>query len=298
MSYQSTFKKIVVVVFLNCSSGFFKIVDSEARCSTQMMSDNTKKTPDWIDKKLSSLSCDEFNHAIEALHFAAGTDNMAYVSDDDEDQSYDCVSCNFTGNEDETWSVCACNLLAFTRAHLLIDRGHYATFDSVWCEPEPSDEGTVRTEHCCCALRKCHSCWNADFERILTHFDEVMPQYEEWAYGWILPREYTDENGEKWEAESDDAEFAASPQYVNTFDWDDDGKLELYDLSVIEREKLVNLSRGCHQLDYYWTKKIVNNVFIKIRVSRWVARVRERLYAPGGCAYLRAEKRWNDMVVK
>jgi hypothetical protein len=263
-----------------------------------MMSDNTNKTPDWLGKKLDSLSGCQFNRTIDYLHFAAGFDGMADVSDDVEDHFYECVSCKFTGNEDETWSACAYNLKLFTRTHLLIDNGHtYATFDGEWCDPEPSDEWTARTEHCCCTLRKCHSCWNADFERILTHFDEVMPKYEKWASGWILPREYTGDDGATYVIDDDDAELAAGPEYVDTFDWDENGQLELYSLAAIEQDKLKS-SGGCGEHNFYWRNKFANNVFIKIRVCRWVARVRERLYAPSGCAYLRAEKRWNDRVDK
>jgi hypothetical protein len=250
-------------------------------------------TPEWLGNKLKSLTVLQFNHAIDALYFAAGEDGMAtYESNFYDERIFECVSCDFRGGEDDTWSVCSNNLKVFTRVHLLIELGYTNTeFNSGWCDPEPVE--MVRYENCCCALRKCYHCWNADYERILANFENVMPQYENWANSWLLPRQYTDDDGTMCVMDDIAAEIAASLEHVDTFDWDEKGQLILYDFKMIEQEKICLSEDDLH---CYWQNKFVNNVFIKIRVCRWIARVRERLYAPNGSEYLMAKQRWGDMV--
>jgi hypothetical protein len=120
-----------------------------------------------------------------------------------------------------------------------------------------------------------------------------MPQYENWANSWLLPRQYTDDDGTMCVMDDIAAEIAASLEHVDTFDWDEKGQLILYDFKMIEQEKICLSEDDLH---CYWQNKFVNNVFIKIRVCRWIARVRERLYAPNGSEYLMAKQRWGDMV--
>jgi hypothetical protein len=245
--------------------------------------------PTWLDSKLKSLPRNEFLYAIDSLHFAAGFDGMAYF-DEEEELCFECVSCGFSGDEDDTWAVCASNLEMFTRTHLVLDNGGYATFECFFCDREPVEEGDVASEHCCCAIRKCLPCWNADYDRIIPHYKEVMPQFEEWANTWILPRGFTGDDGHTYDSYDANADFYADPAYTETFEWDEKGQLVLFDFVAIKNEKLASKSVGA----CYWANKFANNVFMKIWVHRWVSGFKDRFYAPGGKGYGTAQNSWQS----